>query len=412
MVAQASRLCSVLNRPEACSTNQNFKHYQYPKPQAAAIAATMCDFSFRGVFDLMECGIVGLPGAGKTTLFNCLTGAHASGFATAGGPGGLKPNVGVAHIPDPRLPLIASFIPTKKIVHATIQFVDIPGVVPGSGATKINAFLSHVRQVDALCHVVRCFDDGGGPQKIDPAGDIDKMDTEMAIGDLQVAEAALDKAARTARTGEADAKARVTALEKVKSLLEQGKPIRSLTTWSDPERLILKNYGMITAKPVLFVANVAEDDLRGQSPAAQHVIKHAQANAGQAVVVCAKLEAELIELDEADREEMLKSMGLAEPALGPLARAANSLLGLASFYTAGEKEVRAWPIAIGATAPQAAGSIHSDIERGFIRAECFHIDDLVKYKTEKAIREAGKLRSEGKNYRLQDGDVVHFLFNV
>lgn len=194
--------------------------------------------------------------------------------------------------------------------------------------------------------------------------------------------------------------------------LNEGKPIRSLPSWSEPEAAILKSYGMITFRPVLYVANVGEDDLQGQSPHAQAVKKHAEQTGGQFVAVCAKLEAELAELDEADRGEMLQSMGLTEPAIGPLARAVNALLGLTSFYTAGEKEVRAWQIRQGATAPQAAGAIHSDIERGFIRAECYHVDDLVKYQSEKVIREAGKLRSEGKSYQMQDGDVVHFLFNV
>jgi GTP-binding protein YchF len=354
----------------------------------------------------MECGIVGLPGSGKTTLFNALTGAHAS----AVGGGGGKPNLGVAKIPDPRLPVIASYIPTKKVVHATIQFVDIPGVPPGAGAAKLNAFLSHVRTVDAIVHVVRCFDDGSG--KIEPARDIDSMDTDLVLADMQVAEGALDKSSRAARAGDADAKARVAVLEKALALLNDGKPIRHRTDFSDAERVILKSYGMITSKPVLYVANVAENDLEGKSQAAKTVIQHAQCTGGQAVVVCAKLEAELAELNESDREEMLKSMGLTEPANGPLARAANRLLGLSTFYTAGEKEVRAWPIRIGATAPEAAGNIHSDIERGFIRAECYHVDDLVKYKSEKAIREAGRLRSEGKNYKMQDGDVVYFLFNV
>jgi len=357
----------------------------------------------------MECGIVGLPGSGKTTLFNALTGSQASGFA-GGGAGGLKPNVGVCQIPDPRLPLIAQFIPTKKIINATIQFVDIPGVPPGGGAQKLNAFLSHVRTVDAVCQVVRCFDDGSG--KVNPASDIDSMDTELVIADLQVAEGALDKANRTARTGDADSKARVACLEKVLKQLNEGKPVRAETGWTDVERNILKSYGLITIKPVLFVANVAETDLNGESAAAKAVQQHAKATGGQSVVVCAKLEAELAELDEGDRVEMLQSLGLAEPANGPLARAANSLLGLASFYTAGEKEVRAWPIRIGAMAPEAAGSIHADIERGFIRAEIYGVKDLEHHKTEKAIREAGKLRSEGKNYRMQDGDVVHFLFNV
>jgi hypothetical protein len=358
----------------------------------------------------MECGIVGLPSAGKTTLFNALTGSHASGFAGGGGGAALKPNVGVAKIPDPRLPLIATFIPTKKIVHATIQFVDIPGVPPGGGAAKLNAFLAHVRQVDAIVQVVRCFDDGSG--KITSAADIESMETELIIADLSVIEGALDKASRTARSGDADAKARVVALEKCNALLNEGKAIRS-GAWNDAERVILKTYGMITAKPVLYVANVGEHDLPGKSPQVQAVIKHAEGTGGQAVVVCAKLEAELAEIEnEAERDEMLKSMGLEEAANGPLARAANRLLGLTTFYTAGEKEVRAWPVRIGAHAPEAAGSIHSDIERGFIRAECYGVGDLTQHHTEKAIREAGKLRSEGKNYEIRDGDVVHFLFNV
>jgi GTP-binding protein YchF len=365
----------------------------------------------------MECGIVGLPSSGKTTLFNALTGSHASGFSAGGGGGaGLKPNVGVAKIPDPRLPLIASLITTKKIVHATIQFVDIPGVPSGGGAggaAKLNAFLAHARQVDAIVQVVRCFDDGTG--KIAPAKDIDSMETDLVIADLSVIEGSLDKAQRTARTGEADAKARVAVLEKCNALLNEGKPIRSggAGQWSDAERIVLKTYGLITAKPVLYVANVSEDDLQGKSPHAQAVIKHAETTGGQAVVVCAKLEAELAEIEnDAERDEMLKSMGLQEAANGPLARAANRLLGLTTFYTAGDKEVRAWPARIGAHAPEAAGSIHSDIERGFIRAECYGVDDLVQHKSEKAIREAGKLRSEGKNYAIRDGDVVHFLFNV
>ncbi len=359
----------------------------------------------------MEIGIVGLPSSGKTTLFNALTGSHASGFAAGGGgAGGLKPNVGVAKIPDPRLPLITTFIPTKKIVHATIQLVDIPGVAPGGGASKLNAFLVHVRQVDAIVQVVRCFDDGSG--KINPAADMDSMETDLIIADMSVVEGALDKAQRTARTGDAEAKTRVAVLEKCNALLNEGKAIRS-STWNDAERAILRTYGLVTSMPVLYVANVSEDDLQGMSTHARAVLDHAAKTGQQSVVVCAKLEAELAEIDsDSDREEMLKSMGLEEPANGPLARAANRLLGLTTFYTAGEKEVRAWPVRIGALAPEAAGSIHSDIERGFIRAECYSVDDLVQYKTEKGIREAGKLRSEGKNYAIQSGDVVHFLFNV
>lgn len=354
----------------------------------------------------MECGIVGLPGAGKTTLFNALTGSNIDPL-----PGATRPNIGIAQIPDPRLSVIAAHIPSQKTIPATIQFVDIPGVPIGSEPSKLNNFLSHVRKVDAICMVIRCFDDGTEP---DPAGDIDKMETELVLADMVVAESALDKAKRAARTGEPEAKARVAVLEKIADTLNEGKPIRSIEDWSGAEQTILRSYGMITAKPVLYVANISEDDITAENggPYAQGVAEHANGTGAEAVSLCAKLEAELAELDEADQEEMLESMGLTEPAIGPMARAVYALLGLASFYTAGPKEVRAWTIPAGATAPEAAGAIHSDIERGFIRAECYHVDELVHYKSEKAIREAGKYRSEGKNYRMQDGDVAHFLFNV
>jgi GTP-binding protein YchF len=352
----------------------------------------------------MECGIVGLPGAGKTTLFNALTGSSIDPIA-----GATKPNIGVAHIPDPRLGEIATFIPTKKLVHAAIQFVDIPGVPVGSEPSKLNSFLSHVRKVDAICLVVRSFNDGTPP---DPAGDIDKMETELVLTDMVVAESAMDKAKRTARTGDAEGKARVAVLEKVIEALDNGQPIRAIQGWTDVEMGVLKSYGMITAKPVLYIANIGEDDIAGEPATAAKVQSHASAVGSESVMLCAKLEAELAELDDADRNEMLESMGLAEPAIGPMARAVYALLGLASFYTAGEKEVRAWTIRAGSTAPEAAGAVHSDIQRGFIRAECYNIEELKQYKTEKAIREAGKYRSEGKNYRMQDGDVVHFLFNV
>lgn len=354
----------------------------------------------------MECGIVGLPGVGKSTLFSALTGSKA-GHSGGGGTGA---SIGVAHVPDPRLKVIASYIPTRKIVPATIQFVDIPGVPPGSDASKLNAFLSHVRKVDAVCHVVRCYDDGTGT--IDALGDIERMDTELVLADMLVAESGLDKASRSARTGEAEAKARVAVLQHVTELLNEGTPIRAAGEWSANDAAILRSYGMITAKPVMYVANVDEEDLPGRSDAAQQVKVHAEKTGSESVALCAKLEAELAELDEVERGELLGAMGLTEPAIGPMARAVYALLGLASFYTAGEKEVRAWTVPIGATAPQAAGAIHSDLQRGFIRAECYHVDDLVKYKTEKAIREAGKLRSEGKNYHMQDGDVAHILFNV
>jgi hypothetical protein len=359
----------------------------------------------------MQCGLIGLPAVGKTTLFNALTGSAIPVFAGGGGASpAAKPNVGVARIPDPRLDVIASFIATKKIVPATIQFVDIPGLPIGGGAQKANQFLSHVREVDALAHIVRCFDHGAAPQ---PGRDIQALETELILADLQVVETAQDKAARIARSGDAEAKARLAVLEKAGAALNEGRPIRSAGKgWSPSEAAILKSYGMITAKPVLYIANMGEADLGPESPAAREVLAGAAAAGSECVTVCAKLEAELAELQEPDRSELLRSMGLEEPAIGPLARAAYRVLGLASFYTAGEKEVRAWTIPIGAPAPAAAGVIHSDIERGFIRAECFHIDDLVKHRSEKAIKEAGRLRSEGRSYAMQDGDVVHFLFNV
>lgn len=350
----------------------------------------------------MEVGLVGLPSCGKTTLFNALTGGHASGFTD-------KPHVGMADIPDPNLAVIAQYIPPKKVVHATIRLVDIPGVPPGSDAKKINSFLEHVRQVDAICHVVRCFDDGTG---IDAAGDIERMDTELILADLVVVESALNKARRSVRSGEKDAKARIALLEASSVLLEETQPLRVKTNWSEAERKILRSYGFISAKPVLYVANVEEGDIGDETEPVRKVLGHAESTGGQAVVLCAKLEAELAELEEADRIEMLESMGLSEPAIGPMARASMTLLGLTPFYTASEKEIRAWPVPSGSAAKTAAGTIHSDIERGFIRAECFGLDDLVEFKTEKAIRDAGRLRSEGKSYILQDGDIVHFLFNV
>jgi GTP-binding protein YchF len=290
-----------------------------------------------------------------------------------------------------------------------MQLVDIPGVPVESGAEKLNAFLTHAREVDAICEVVRCFDDG---RPVEAQADIDRMESELVLADLIVAEGARDKAKRSARGGDPETKARLELLEKVLEPLNDGRPIRSVEAWADTERALLRSYGMITAKPVLYVANITEDDLGGEPAEATAVARHAEATGGQTVSICAALEAELAELEEADRQEMLASLGLSESAIGPLARALNRLLGLGVFYTAGPKEVRAWPVEIGAPAPEAAGGIHTDMQRGFIRAECYHVDELVEHESEKAIRDAGKLRSEGKHYQLQDGDVVHFLFNV
>ncbi len=361
----------------------------------------------------MEVGLVGLPSVGKTCLLTALAGTSAA----AGGGGAMKALVAVAQIPDPRLNKIAELVPTKKLTPASIRIVDIPGLTRGTSEGKGGAgqFLSAVREVDAICHVVRCFDDPSVAhvdETINPARDIDTIDTELVLADLVVVEGAIDKASRSARGNDADAKMRLAVLEKARPLLEEGQALRLNSSWSKEEAAVLRGYGLITAKPVLYVANVGENDLAGISTEARQVHDIAAKAGGIAVSLCAKLEGEIAELDEGDRQEMLNSLGLAEPAIGPLARALNSLLGLSVFYTAGEKEVRAWVIPIGAAAPEAAGAIHSDIQRGFIRAEIFAFDDLVQFKSEKAIKDAGKLRSEGKSYVMRDGDIAHFLFNV
>ena len=349
----------------------------------------------------MECGIIGLPGSGKTSLFIALTGSRT---IHPGGSG--RPNLAGAAIPDPRLGVIATHIEPRKITHATISFVDIPGIDPAHGSGKSGPLLAHVRQVDAICEVVRCFD------STDARRDITRLEEELVLADHVLVEPVLDKARRAARSGDAEVKARVAVLEKSLAVLEDGRPIRAVTGFTAAERAIVRSYGLITAKRILYVANVAEDDLAGESETARAVVEHAAASGGEAVVLCALLEAELAELDEADRDEMLEGMGLSEPAIGPLARAVCRLLGLRTFYTAGEKEVRAWTVSDKATAPEAAGVIHSDLQRGFIRAECYHVDDLVEFHSEKAIKAAGRLRTEGKSYHVRDGDVMHMLFNV
>ncbi|MDP6889786.1 MAG: DUF933 domain-containing protein, partial [Phycisphaerales bacterium] len=324
----------------------------------------------------MECGLIGLQGVGKTTLFQALT-AHAVPVQV----GSMKPNIGIAAMPDPRLERIAEFIPPEKVIPATVHVVDIPGVPSGGGASSLNQVLSHIRNVDALVHVVNCWGER------DTASDIDSMEAELIVADLVVAEGAVDKAARAARSGDADAKKRLTVLEQVQELLNDERPVRD-HDWEEGDRAILKSYGFMSSKPVLLVANVGEDDVAGQSDVAR-AVSSADANA---VIVCATIESEISEMEPSDRVEMLSSMGIERPAIGVLAAAMNEVLGLSTFYTAGEKEVRAWSIPREALAPEAAGTIHSDIQRGFIRAECYHCDDLFEFKSEKAIKEAGKLR--------------------
>ncbi len=319
-------------------------------------------------------------------------------------------------VPDQRLNVINQFIKTEKIIPAALRVVDIAGIVRGAstGEGLGNKFLSHIREVDAILHVVRCFSGGDVLHvegSVDPIRDIDTIDTELALADLETVTSSLDKTERLARSGDKEAIVKAGILRKAKAQLNEAKPVRALEL--DPEeRKLVKSMGLITAKKVLYVANVDEADIHGKGPLVDKVRERAAAEGGGVVPVCGKLEAELAELEPTDRDEMLQSMDLAEPALATLTHEAYRLLGLQSYFTAGPKEIRAWTIPVGATGPQAAGVIHTDFERGFIRAEIYTLEDLKQYKTEAAIKAAGKLRAEGKAYVMKDGDITHFLFNV
>ena len=363
----------------------------------------------------MEAGIVGLPNVGKSTLFNALTLSKAAAsenypFCT------IEPNEGIVSVPDDRLERITRYISPQKVIPATLKLVDIAGIVKGAseGEGLGNKFLSHIRQVDAILQVVRCFEDEDVIHvsgQVNPIDDIEIIEMELMLADIETLQNAMAKAERTARSGDKEAKATVVVIEKCLKHLETEAPLRSLSL-NDAEEKLIKSYGLLTAKPIMYVANVAEDDLEGKSPLVAKVKEHAEKVAAGFVIVCAKIEAEIAEMAPEDRGEMLEAVGLSEPALSVLARTAYSTLGLESYFTAGEKEVRAWTIKKGFTGPQAAGVIHTDFERGFIRAEVYSLEDLEAFETEAAIRQNGKLRVEGKSYVVQDGDICHFLFNV
>ena len=361
----------------------------------------------------LQCGIVGLPNVGKSTLFNALTKAGIAAenypFCT------IAPNTGVVEVPDPRLQALADIITPERIVPAIVEFVDIAGLVAGAstGEGLGNKFLAHIRETDATVNVVRCFDDDNVIHvagKVDPISDIEVIQTELCLADLATVEKALHRHTKVARSGDKDAQKLVGLLERCQAALNENIPVRALE-FSKEELPLVKSFTLITAKPAMFVGNVAEDGFEN-NPYLDRLREYADKQGAPVVAICAKIEADLAEMDDEDKKMFLAEIGQDEPGLNRLIRAAFKLLGLQTYFTAGVKEVRAWTIHIGDTGPQAAGVIHGDFERGYIRAQTIAFDDFIQYKGEQGAKDAGKMRSEGKEYVVKDGDVMNFLFNV